>query len=178
MRNYKSLFLLLFLLLNFSCQTNAKKESIDYGSAIISDDRQEIDAREHHYFSCEKWTEENPFGSFTELDLDENELQFKNTASSAFEGRIIIFKIKKNLNISEVSYEEWFDVIQEDRAENFEVVECGINMNLNPFEMSGQELVATYFVKVKQTTEYKWSWNKEPNFFTITGRFKCNKNMW
>ncbi|ALM08240.1 hypothetical protein SB49_10830 [Sediminicola sp. YIK13] len=178
MTHHKSLIPLFFFTICLACNTNGEKESIDYGTAKISNARQEINAREHHNFTCEKRTEENPFGNFTELELDENELRFTNIESSLFEGRTINFKINKMLNISEVSYNEWIDVIHNDRTEKYKVVESGINLNIDPFKTEGQELVADYYLKVKHTTDFKWSWNKDVNYFIVTGRFKCNKNMW
>jgi len=161
-----------------SCEKSEKKKSMNFGKAQISEARQERNARGNYYFQCEKRTEEQPFGEFTEVTVDSKEFQFTNTENGAFEGRIIKFKIDESLKILDVTYDEWYDVIHNDRTENFEIVECGINLNINPFEMAGQELVADYFVKVKQTTDYRWSWNEEANFFTITGRFECNKDVW
>ena len=178
MTNHKSIILLLFFVISHSCKTSGKEQSVNYGKAIISNARQEVNAREYHYFSCEKRTEENPYGNFTELDLDENALHFTNIQSNPYESRTIKFTINKKLNISEVSYNEWFDLIQEDRTEKYKVVESGVNLSIDPFKTTGQDLVADYYLKVEHTTNFKWSWNEDPKYFTVTGRFKCEKNMW
>ncbi|WP_010519151.1 hypothetical protein [Croceivirga radicis] len=169
--------LITLLLISVSC-LDSSHEKLEFGHAVISNQRQDIKARMHYYFKCDKRIEEEPFGTFTQLEMDNSMLRITNIENGGFEGRTIKFIIDDSLKILDSNYNEWYDVIYDNRTENYEVIECGINLNQNPFQSSGQELIGDYFVKVKHTTDFKWSWKEKVEFFVITGRFKCDKNVW
>ena len=147
------------------------------GHAVIGNQRQDIKARMHYYFQCTGRTEVETFGTFTTLKLSGSKLRITNTENAGFEGRTIEFTIDDSLKILESNYYEWYDVINNDSIENYEVLECGINLNRNPFKSKRQGLIGDYFIKVKHVTDFKWSWKEKVDIFVITGRFKCNKNF-
>ncbi|MAL60226.1 MAG: hypothetical protein CMC14_09275 [Flavobacteriaceae bacterium] len=79
----------------------------------------------------------NPKNDFESLKIElkpNSNLEIKNSYSSGFTGNDISFKINKNLEIVETTYNYWTDVIDLDNIRTYKVKNVKLTLNQNPFK--------------------------------------------
>ena len=181
---YKNLLFLLFFLFNIvvSCNSKNKNRQPDFGKVEISNERITRFTNQDKYFSCDNQNRKNtnePISKFSKIILKENQLAISNTDNSYSEGCKIDILVDNELKIVQIEFNQWFDVIDESYETRYEVIECYMNLNKNPFSGPKEKIVGNYYLKIKDITDYNLFWKKDKvDVFSFKGRFVCAKDLW
>lgn len=137
----------------------------------------------------------NPKNDFESLKIEltpNSNLEIKNSYSSGFTGNDISFKINKNLEIVETTYNYWTDVIDLDIIRTYKVKNVKLTLNQNPFKKTNG-LRGNYILEIqhfnndsltktdtfkgkfksfkgtdKTSTDYLWALEQNKIFYGIT----------
>ena len=126
MRN-KILILLLFTILKLNAQL---------GNVIITP--QKFYEEDNNYIAFDHFSlsylEEEMKDSPLQIKKKSNNLEITNYYNTGFSGQIIKFRINKNLELKEITYEKWSDNIIAGVESKFTVEKGIISMSDNPFD--------------------------------------------
>lgn len=78
----------------------------------------------------------NPNSNFEGLNLEflsPSQLQISNRYSSGFTGHTITFKLTKQMDLKEVTYNYWTDVLDLENLRTYKVKKADLKINQNPF---------------------------------------------
>lgn len=79
----------------------------------------------------------NPKSNFESLNLDflsTSELKIINRYSSGFTGNTVTFNLTKQMNLQEVTYNYWTDVIDFENLRSYKVKKADLKLSKNPFD--------------------------------------------
>jgi hypothetical protein len=101
----------------------------------------------------------------------ENEIKISNSYSSGFTGNNITFRINRNLEIKNVTYSYWTDVLDSKNKISYKIKKTSLKLNQNPFNKTNG-LRGMYILEI----EHFWN-NSLTKTETFKGKFKTFKGI-